>query len=112
MGGLFLDASIRIHQALPYLLPRESTAPPINQPLKPGGVNVDSGFMNKIQGLLGVVNIVGWTIVGVSVVGVGGMMAWSWITGKGFQALGRFGWVVGGALVIGSGMGLVSSIAK
>lgn len=119
MAASMLDLGIRIFLALP----RAGTPKPkpsgggggndTTTPLSPSpSVNINGGFMTKLHDMMGVAQLGAWTVVGLSVLGCGGMMAWSWVTGKGFQALGRMGWVMGGSVIIASGTSLVTSFSK
>lgn len=112
MATSLLDVSIRLYQALPMAdpTPPKPTSQPAKEPLDPtSNVNVNSVFGHKINDMLGWVQIGAWTLVLVSLIGCGGMMAWSWITGKGFQAMGRVGWVVGGSIVIASATQIIGA---
>ncbi|GAA4989698.1 hypothetical protein GCM10023205_71080 [Yinghuangia aomiensis] len=81
-----------------------------NTPLAPSDtVDIGGNFMTKLKDLLGWARLIAWSVAGVSWLGVGGMMASSWLTGKGFQALGRAGWVAGGTLLIGGSVELVNA---
>lgn len=118
MAASMLDLGIRIFLALPSddkpkPKPSGGGGSDTTTPLKPSGtVNLDGNFMTKLHDMMGVAQLAAWTVVGASVLGCGGMMAWSWVTGKGFQALGRMGWVIGGSVIIASGTSIVTSFSK
>ncbi|MGA4543111.1 hypothetical protein ACPA54_24280 [Uniformispora flossi] len=115
MAASMLDLGIRIYLALPMApTPKPSGGKgggsDTTTPLDPSGnVSIKGGFMQKLQDMLGWVQLGAWTVVMLGLIGCGGMMAWSWISGKGFQALGRVGWVIGGAVIIGSATSIIDA---
>ncbi|WP_436775598.1 hypothetical protein [Yinghuangia sp. YIM S09857] len=108
MAGQILDLSVRAYVGL--VLPRQTdTDTDTPGGLTPdGNVPLDDGLREDIQSLMGLLRLGAWTIVLLCFIGVGVSMAWGWMNGKGFQALGRLGWVLGGAIVIASGAELLN----
>lgn len=113
MAASMLDLGIRIYLALPMAptpKPSGGSGGKTDEPLKPSGnVSIQGGFMQKLHDMVGWVQLGAWTVVMLGLIGCGGMMAWSWISGKGFQALGRVGWVIGGAVIIGSATSIIDA---
>ncbi|MGA4544880.1 hypothetical protein ACPA54_33295 [Uniformispora flossi] len=122
MAATMLDLGIRIYLAMPttqplpaddwYKDPGGDDAPDTTTPLSPSrNVSIGGDFMKKLHDMLGWVQLGAWTVVMLGLIGCGGMMAWSWVSGKGFQALGRVGWVVGGAVLIGSATSIIDAFS-
>lgn len=86
---------------LALLLPM--AADPPNEPLSPSNVDVTEVFGDRLSMFLGYIQVGALTVVLVSVTGVGVIVAWSWVTGKTMPALGKFGAVIGGAIIIAVG---------